>query len=85
LFAFDPEQIRLAGEDCSEIPGNQFKGRIVSTAPGIGSYRLTVDCGGFTLVAAMDRKMFIERGYADNDAIVFTVSPDAIHLIPVGS
>jgi tungstate transport system ATP-binding protein len=85
LVCIRPEQIRLAREDCSEIPGNEFKGRIVSTAPGIGSYRLTADCSGFTLVAAMDRKMFIDRGYADNDAIVFTVSPDAIHLVPVGS
>ncbi|HEX7233142.1 MAG TPA: ABC transporter ATP-binding protein [Candidatus Binatia bacterium] len=84
LVCIRPEQIRLARDDCSEIPGNQFKARIVTTAPGIGSYRLTIDCGDFSLVAAMDRKTFIDGGYADNDVITFSVSRDAIHLVPVG-
>jgi tungstate transport system ATP-binding protein len=77
-----PEQLSVErGNSCASAY-NQLKGRIVDISPGIGAYQTMLDCGGFRLIASIERRRFIESGYSEGDEVIVTVSPNSVQLIP---
>ena len=74
-----PENIRLTREACCGSEHNTMKVRIMSITPGIASHRMTLDCGGFCLIAFSDRES--ETAYAAGQEFSILVSPFAAHVI----
>jgi len=82
IVCIRPEQLSVERSNSCASAHNQLKGRIVDISPGIGTCQMTLDCGGFRLVASIERQRFIEGGYSEGDEIIVSVSPGSIHLIP---
>jgi tungstate transport system ATP-binding protein len=74
-----PEGIRLTRGACIGSEHNQLSARVVSITPGIASQRITVDCGGFCLIALSERNSDVE--YAEGEKLSVLIRPFAVHVI----
>ena len=76
-----PETIRLKRGVCSGSDHNKMNGRIVNVTPGIASDRMTLDCGGFSLIALSDRQQHSDSAYAEGEQLSVLIHPFAVHAI----
>lgn len=76
-----PEAVLLKRGACVGSDHNQLTGRIVTVTPGIATHRITLDCGGFSLVALSDRKRLSDSAYAEDEEFSILISPSAVHVI----
>lgn len=82
IVCIRPEQLSVQRRNSCASASNQLRGRIVDISPGIGAYQTILDCGGFRLIASIERRRFIEGGYSEGDEVILTVSPSSVHVIP---
>ena len=76
-----PEAVLLKRRACFGAEHNQLTGRIVTVTPGIASHRITLDCGGFSLIAFSDRKRISDLSYTEDEECSVLISPSAVHVI----
>lgn len=74
-----PETIRLRRGVCSGSDHNKMNVRIVSVTPRIASHRITLDCGGISLIALSNREL--DAAYAEGEEFSILINPFAVHVI----
>jgi tungstate transport system ATP-binding protein len=76
-----PEEVLLVRATCGVQDANRFKGRVVTVSPGMIYHRISLDCGGFSLVALMERRGYPELLLSEGDELMAVFDPTAVHVI----
>ncbi|MET0501066.1 MAG: TOBE domain-containing protein [Candidatus Binatia bacterium] len=76
-----PEEVLLVRATCGVQDANRFKGKVVTVSPGMIYHRISLDCGGFSLVALMERRGYPELLLSEGDELMAVFDPTAVHVI----
>jgi tungstate transport system ATP-binding protein len=78
-----PEEVFLGLAPCEANDLNRLTGKVIAVSPGITHHRISLDCRGFSLIALVDRKEYIDLTLCEGDEVTAVFSPTAVHLIGV--
>jgi tungstate transport system ATP-binding protein len=75
-----PEEVSLLRN--SEVTDlNRLDGRLIAATPGMTHHRIALRCGGFDVIALVDRKRYSDLAVAEGDEVAAVFSPAAVHVI----
>jgi tungstate transport system ATP-binding protein len=76
-----PEEVSLnhARREANDL--NRLKGKVVAVSSNMTHHRIIFNCGGFHLVALVERKRYPEPGRSESDELTAVFSPAAVHVI----
>lgn len=76
-----PEEVSLTLATCGAQDSNRLKGKVVAVSPGMTHHRISLHCGGFPLVALVERKGYPGLPLCEGDDLTAVFSPTAVHVI----
>jgi ABC-type Fe3+/spermidine/putrescine transport system ATPase subunit len=76
-----PEEVSLTLATCGAQDSNRLKGKVVAVSPGMTHHRISLDCGGFPLVALVERRGYPGLHLCEGDELTAVFSPTAVHVI----
>jgi tungstate transport system ATP-binding protein len=76
-----PEEVSLSLAHCEANDQNRLTGKVVAVSPGMIHQRIRLDCGGFHLIAAVDRKESFDLNLSEGYEVAVTFNPTAVHVI----
>ena len=79
-----PEEVSLNRAYCEANGLNRLKGRVVAVSSGMAYHRVIFNCGGFDLIALVDRMRYPDRGLSDGDELTAVINATAVHVIDNG-
>lgn len=75
------EEVSLDSVHCGAGPLNRLNGKVVTFLPGMSHHRISLRCGGFDLIALLDRKASFDVAVSEGDEVMAQFSPGAVHVI----
>jgi tungstate transport system ATP-binding protein len=75
------EEISLSLAHCEANDQNRLSAKVIAVSPGMFHHRISLDCGGFNLIALVDRKESFDLTLSDGQEIAAVFSPTAVHVI----
>jgi len=76
-----PEEVSLTLATCGAQDSNRLKGKVVAVSLGMTHHRISLDCGGFPLVALVERRGYPGLTLCEGDELMAVFSPTAVHVI----
>jgi tungstate transport system ATP-binding protein len=76
-----PEEIFLGLAHCEANDLNRLTGKVIAVSPGMTHHRICLNCGGFNLIALVDRKESFDLNLSEGDEMTAVFSPAAVHVI----
>ncbi|HEY6365306.1 MAG TPA: ABC transporter ATP-binding protein [Candidatus Binatia bacterium] len=76
-----PEEVSLSRAHCEANDLNRLTGKVIAVSPGMTHHRISLRCGGFDLIALVDRKKSIDLTLSEGDELTAVFSPTAVHVI----
>jgi molybdopterin-binding protein len=75
------EEVSLNHAHCETNDLNQLRGRVVAVSSGMTHHRVIFNCGGFDLIALVDRMRYPNRGLSDGDELTAVFNATTVHVI----
>jgi tungstate transport system ATP-binding protein len=75
------EEISLSLAHCEANDQNRLTGKVIALSSGMIHHRISLDCGGFNLIALVDRKESFDLNLSEGDKLAVVFSPTAVHVI----
>jgi tungstate transport system ATP-binding protein len=75
------EEISFSLGHCEANDQNRLVGKVIAVSPGMIHHRIGLDCGGFNLLALVDRKESFDLNLSEGDKAAVVFSPTAVHVI----
>ena len=79
-----PEEVSFNHAHCEANGLNQLRGRVVAVSSGMTHHRVIFNCGGFDLIALVDRTRYPDRDLSDGDELTAVINATAVHMIDNG-
>jgi len=76
-----PEEVSLTLATCGPQDSNRLKGKVIAVSPGMTHHRISLDCGGFPLVALVERRGYSKLPLCEGDELTAVFSPETVHVI----
>ena len=76
-----PEEVSLTLGTCGPQDSNRLKGKVIAVSPGMTHHRISLDCGGFPLVALVERRGYSKLPLCEGDEVTAVFSPETVHVI----
>jgi tungstate transport system ATP-binding protein len=76
-----PEEVSLSRAHCEANDLNRLVGKVIAVSPGMIHHRISLVCGGFNLIALVDRKESFDLNLSEGDEMAAVFSPTAVHVI----
>jgi ABC-type Fe3+/spermidine/putrescine transport system ATPase subunit len=76
-----PEEVSLSLADCEANDLNRLAGKVIALSPGMVHHRISLDCGGFNVIALVDRKEAFDLNLSEGYEVAVTFNPTAVHVI----
>jgi tungstate transport system ATP-binding protein len=76
-----PEEVSLTLTTCGPQDSNRLKGKVIAVSPGMTHHRISLDCGGFPLVALVERRGYSKLPLCEGDELTAVFSPETVHVI----
>jgi tungstate transport system ATP-binding protein len=75
------ENISLVPGRCASKSANRLRGKIIDLTPGVARCRVTLDCGGTTLVGQFDRRESVGAALEPGVEVTAGIDAAAVHVI----
>src|SRR5262249_35400360 len=75
-----PEEVSFNHAHCEANGLNRLKGRIVAVSSGMTHHRVIFNCGGFDLIALLDRMRYPDRDLSHRDELTRVINATAVHV-----
>jgi tungstate transport system ATP-binding protein len=76
-----PEEVSLGRAAFQADDSNRLTAKVIAVSPGMIHHRISLACGGFNLIALVDRKESFDLNLSEGDEMAAVFSPTAVHVI----
>ena len=76
-----PEEVSLGLAPSEATDSNRLTGKVSAVSSGTIHHRISLDCGGFNLIALVNRKESFHLDLSEGNEVAAAFSPTAVHVI----
>jgi tungstate transport system ATP-binding protein len=76
-----PEHVSLSFAPCQRDDLNRLTGKIIAVSPGMIHHRVSLDCGGFSLITLVNRQESFGLNLSEGLEVTAVFSPTAVYVM----